>query len=85
MSMIELTGDAIRAVPYRKRRAMKPVELPSGAIVKSLASGHRGRLPFELPVHHEASPGRFVRLTGTCVLSTGDVAIVYGAKAETIG
>lgn len=82
--MIELTGKNIYAVPYRKRRRLKAIRLPDGAIVERPTPEQRLAVPKGLPAAYEIpGPGNcFVGLAGVFLLPTGDVAAVYGSPRD---
>jgi hypothetical protein len=85
MSMIELNGTNIYAVPYSNRRALKPVKLPDGSIVETPTSSQRSQAPKSLPAFFQRPDGFFIGLFGVYLLSTGSVAAVYGGTTEAIG
>lgn len=90
----------IVAVPHRGGRPGKAVRLPDGAIVEAPTPDQRCDVPEHpnghLEVGHGGVPATchhrnlglitgFAPLAGVFVLSSGEVAAVYGARAEPIG
>ncbi len=90
----------IYAVPYRNQRRGKPVQIPDGAIGETATSEERSEAPDQLPdwfevaagggpatIHH-ANLGLVADLLpfdGVYLLSSGEVAAVYGADVLPIG
>ena len=86
----------ILAVPYRRRRPRKALRLPDGAIVEAASLKERRHVPDRLiacigvavdgepaTIHHEnlGLVTAFILLEGVYLLSSGEVAAVYGAEA----
>jgi hypothetical protein len=84
-TMIELSGKKIYAIPYTRRRPLKPIRLPDGSIVEIPTPEQRCHAPEWLTANFERPDGYFVGLLGVFLLSTGKVAAVYGATQEAIG
>lgn len=92
--------EGIFAVAYREGRPSKPILIPDGAIVE-VPTTHQMRDAPERPegflgIRHGGSPatvhdwllglvGDFLPLAGVFLLSTGEVAAVYGSEAVPIG
>ena len=89
----------IIAVPYRDRHPLKAVRLPDGAIVEAPSPDARRDVPDQpsgcigvaaggMPatMHHEylGLVTAFVAFEGVYLLSSGEVAAVYGAHAIAI-
>jgi hypothetical protein len=85
--MIELNGVRIWAIPYRERRALAPLKLFCGAIVKTPTEAQRSLAPRDLParIKMPGNPDVSIRFSGLFLLPTGDVAAVYGAVTEPLG
>jgi hypothetical protein len=90
----------IFAVPYRGGRHRKAFRLPDGAIAERLRPDERCEAPAEVAKLFEVAAGgvqatihhanlglivAYLPSTGLYLLSSGDVAAVYGAEAEPIG
>ena len=92
--MIELKGKNLWAVPYRKKRKRNPVKLMDGCIVEELLPGQAQEHFPKAKGYEDATAvpacfeingtDSFVMAIGRYVLPSGDVAAVYGGKAETI-
>lgn len=96
MELRERSKAGIFAVPYRNRRPRKALRLPDGAIVEAPTIAQRGQAP-DAPddcvllardgrpatIHHVnlGLTTDFVPFEGVYLISTGDVAAVYGAEA----
>jgi hypothetical protein len=89
----------IFAVPYRRRRPRRPEQLPDGAIVEVPTPKQRRQAPANLVGYfgvamdgtpatiHDANLGlikTFLVLDGLYILSSGELAAVYGAQAVPI-
>jgi hypothetical protein len=90
----------IFAVPFRNRRPLKPIVLPDGAIVEAPSPEQRRQAPVGIDANLGVDPrGKpvpldvhwadddsvvYIGLHGVFLLPTGQVAAVYGCRAEEI-
>jgi hypothetical protein len=95
----EISGEGGWAIPYRNKRRRKAFRLVSGMIIEDAAPEEVAHhLPRTVPPFfemttdgsrevkpQEVSPESvFIRLRGVFLLRAGEVAAVYGGKAEAI-
>ena len=94
------SGDGIFAIPYHGGRPHRALRLPDGAIVEAPTPDQRCEAPdrlsgcFEVAVGgvpatiHHSNLGlikAWIAFEGVYILSSGDVAAVYGARALPLG